>query len=79
MPPTGAPIQELPITTTENGIKSIYAFHIDLKQLDLGYELPKEGRPLAPHHLHVYADTLQLRQDGALYEAEPVVDGAAHR
>lgn len=60
MPPTGAPIQELPITTTENGIKSIYAFHIDLKQLDLGYELPKEGRPLAPHHLHVYADTVEI-------------------
>jgi hypothetical protein len=63
MPPTGAPIQELPIITTENGIKSIYAFHINLKQLDLGYELPKElnkGRPLAPHHVHVYADTVEL-------------------
>ena len=63
MPPTGAPIQELPIITTENGIKSIYAFHIDLKQLDLGYKLPEEpdkGRPLAPHHVHVYADTVEL-------------------
>ena len=63
MPPTGAPIQELPIITTENGIKSIYAFHIDLKQLDLGYQLPDDpnkGRPLAPHHVHVYADTVEL-------------------
>ena len=63
MPPTGAPIQELPIITTENGIKSIYAFHIDLKQLDLGYQLPEKpdaGRPLAPHHVHVYADTVEL-------------------
>lgn len=63
MPPTGAPIQELPIITTENGIKSIYAFHIDLQQLDLGYKLPDDptkGRPLAPHHVHVYADTVEL-------------------
>ena len=63
MPPTGAPIQELPIITTENGIKSIYAFHIDLKQDDLGYKLPDQpsgGRPLAPHHVHVYADTVEL-------------------
>jgi hypothetical protein len=65
MPPTGAPIQELPIITTENGIKSIYAFHLDLKQLDLGYQLPDDltkGRPLAPHHLHVYADTVELAE-----------------
>src|SRR4051812_43715080 len=63
MPPTGAPIQELPIITTDYGIKSIYAFHIDLKQLDLGYVLPKDtnqGRPLAPYHVHVYADTVEL-------------------
>jgi hypothetical protein len=63
MPPTGAPIQELPIITTENGIKSIYAFHLDLKQLDLGYKLPddpNQGRPLAPHHVHIYADTVEL-------------------
>lgn len=63
MPPTGAPIQELPIITTEGGIKSIYAFHLDLKQLDLGYQLPDDlskGRPLAPYHVHVYADTVEL-------------------
>jgi hypothetical protein len=63
MPPTGAPIQELPIITTENGIKSIYAFHLDLKQIDLGYKLPDEpnkGRPVAPHHVHIYADTVEL-------------------
>ena len=40
-------------------------FHVDLKQLDLGYELPQDpnkGRPLAPHHVHVYADTVELAE-----------------
>src|SRR5258706_8006478 len=60
MPAIAAPIQDLPIIVTENGVKSIYSFQVDLTQDDLGYKLPDIGRPVAPHHVHVYADTVEL-------------------
>jgi hypothetical protein len=60
MPAIAAPTHDLPIITTEEGVKSIYSFHFDLTQDDLGYKLPAQGRPAAPHHVHVYADTVEL-------------------
>jgi hypothetical protein len=64
MPLTNAPLQELPLVTIENGVKTIYCFEIELKQDDLGYAPPKEqaGVPAAVHDVMVYADTVSIRE-----------------
>ena len=60
----GPPTHELPIIVTDGGTKSIYCIEIALTQSDMGYELPtaSQGRPAAPHHVHVYADTVVMKQ-----------------
>jgi hypothetical protein len=68
MPAIAAPTHDLPIVSNENGVKSIYAFHFDLTQEDLGYQLPapEKGRPEAPYDVHLYADTVELKSHLAL-------------
>lgn len=58
------PTHELPIVVTDGDTKSIYCIEIELTQSDMGYELPKasQARSAAPHHVHVYADTVVMKQ-----------------